>query len=76
MKTRRNLSNPVTINPIDFDFNLHKGQQIKMITKDGIQFGTLTSFSDNMITLQSFSKSRIPAISQFDYSEVQTIILN
>ncbi|MEA4937210.1 hypothetical protein SDC9_107792 [bioreactor metagenome] len=76
MKTKRNPINPVTINPLDFDFNLHKGRFVKMNTVNGIQYGTLMSFIDNMITLKSLSKNRIPAISQFDYSEVQTIILN
>ncbi|MDD3489202.1 MAG: hypothetical protein PHR62_04875 [Paludibacter sp.] len=76
MKTKINLFSTATIRPIDFDFNSNKGRFVKMNTTEGICFGVLVSFEDNMITLKSPSKSKIPAIAQFDYSEIQTIILN
>jgi len=76
MKTKRHLPDPVKIKPIDFDFNLNKGRFVKMNTIEGIRFGILVSFEDNMITLKSLTKSRIPAIAQFDYSEIKTIIVN
>ncbi len=76
MKTKINLFSPAAIRPIDFDFNSNKGRLVKMNTTEGISFGVLVSFEDNMITLKSPSKSKIPAIAQFDYSEIQTIILN
>lgn len=76
MKAKRNITSPVTIKPLDFDFNSNRGRFVKMNTTEGIRFGVLVSFEDNMITLKSPSKSRIPAIAQFDYSEIQAIILN
>lgn len=73
---KRQKNNPRTLTPVDFEFDKSKGKFITVKTIDSIQSGTLVEFIDNMLTLQSSSKNGLPVIYQFDYSEIQTIILN
>ena len=74
MKTKKTITR--TVKPVDFEFDKSKGKFITVKTIDCIQSGTLIEFIDNMLTLQSLSKNGSPVISQLDYSEIQTIILN
>lgn len=76
MKKQKTQTKVCLIKPVDFDFGKNKGKQITIKTTDYIQKGVLVALIDNMITLTSPSKLNFTVVSQIDYSEIQTIILN
>jgi len=65
-----------SIQPVDFEFDIHRGKIITIKTTEGTQTGVLLGLVEDIVKLILRSKTGFPGLSQIDYSEIQHIILN